>query len=81
MCPASLPLCPSTFPLSLAISVSVLHLILSAAPSPPSIFPSALHRATAVNRLQELRQDQSCNVRMGRFVHSAGMLKGYSTED
>lgn len=85
VCSASLLLSPSTFPLSLTISASVLHLILSAAPSPPSIFPSALHRAMAVNRLQELRQglrqDQSCNVQMGRFVHSAGMLTGYSTED
>lgn len=47
----------------------------------PLVLPSELQRATAVNRSRELRQDQSCNVQMDLFVHSAGMLTGYSTED
>lgn len=52
-------------------------------PSSPSIFPSELHWAMAVNRLQEsrqgLHQDQSCKAQMGPFVHSAGLLTGSST--
>lgn len=71
-------------PLSLAISVSVLHLILSISLSPPSISPSALHWAMAVNRLQEsrqgLHQDHSCTAQMGLCVYSAGLLTGYSME-
>lgn len=71
-------------PFSLAISVSVLHLILSISPLLPPFPPSALHWVMAVNRLQEwrqgLHQDQSCRAQMGLWVHSAGLLTGYSME-
>lgn len=83
-CPALLPLSSSTFPpfschQCLCPPSHSLHL-----PSPPSISPSALHWAMAVNRLQEsrqgLHQDPSCRAQEGLCVHSAGLLTSYSME-